>query len=58
MILILITLKVFRKEENIKVSYNFIYKALTKEGILSPKARKKQKEISPNKNYLKKRKLI
>lgn len=29
--------------ENIKVSYNFIYKTLTKEGILSPKARKKTK---------------
>ena len=31
------------KEENIKVSYNFIHKTLTKAGILSPKARKKTK---------------
>ena len=29
--------------ENIKVSYDFIYKTLTKAGILSPKARKKTK---------------
>lgn len=29
--------------ENIKVSYNFIYKILSKEGILSPKARRKTK---------------
>lgn len=29
--------------ENIKVSYDFIYKSLTKAGILSPKARKKTK---------------
>ena len=31
------------KDENIKVSYKFIYKTLTEEGILSPKARKKTK---------------
>ena len=30
-------------KENIIVSYNFIYKVLTKEGILSPRARKKTK---------------
>ena len=30
-------------EENIKVSYDFIHKTLTKAGILSPKARKKTK---------------
>lgn len=30
-------------KENIFISYNFIYNALTKEGILSPKARKKTK---------------
>ena len=29
--------------ENITVSYNFIYKTLTKNGIISPKARKKTK---------------
>ena len=32
-----------KKDENIDVSYDFIYKTLTKEGILSPKARKKTK---------------
>lgn len=31
------------EKENITVSYNFIYKTLTKAGILSPKARKKTK---------------
>ena len=31
------------EEENIEVSYDFIYKTLTKAGILSPKARKKTK---------------
>lgn len=32
------------EEENIKVSYDFIYKHLTKAGILSPKARKRTKK--------------
>lgn len=32
------------KDENIKVSYKFIYMTLTKEGILSPKARKRTKK--------------
>lgn len=31
------------KKENIKVSYKFVYKTLYKEGILSPRARKKTK---------------
>ena len=31
-------------EENIHVSYNFIYTTLTKDGIISPKARKKTKK--------------
>ena len=31
------------KNENIKLSYDFIYKTLTKEGFISPKARKKTK---------------
>lgn len=31
------------KKENIKISYNFIYKTLTNAGILSPKARRKTK---------------
>ena len=33
-----------KKDENIDVSYDFIYKTLTKTGILSPKARKKTKK--------------
>ena len=33
-----------KSEENIDVSYNFIYKTLTKAGIISPKARKKTKK--------------
>ena len=32
-----------KKDENIDISYSFIYKTLTKAGILSPKARKKTK---------------
>lgn len=32
-----------KKDDNIDVSYNFIYKTLSKEKILSPKARKKTK---------------
>lgn len=32
-----------KKDENIDVSYKFIYKTLTKAGILSPKARRKTK---------------
>ena len=36
------------KNENIKVSYNFLYKTLSNENILSPKARKKTKR-----NFLK-----
>ena len=32
------------EEENIKVSYDFIYKHLTNAGILSPKARKRTKK--------------
>ena len=35
--------KWLEKEENIFVSYKFIYNTSTKEGILSPKARKKTK---------------
>ena len=30
-----------KKDENINVSYDFIYKTLSKKGILSPKAKKK-----------------
>ena len=47
-----------KSEENIDVSYNFIYKTLTKECILSPKARKKTKKNILSKSYFKKTKLI
>lgn len=48
-----------KKDENIDVSYDFIYKNLTKAGILSPKARKKtkkefkKKQLSRNKRFSK-----
>lgn len=45
------------KDENIKVSYNFIYKTLTKEGILSPKARKKTKRKYAKEKLLKEKKI-
>ena len=45
-------------KENIFVSYKFIYNVLTKEGILSPKAKKELNVNLLNKNYLRKRKLI
>ena len=38
--------------ENINVSYKFIYKTLTKEGILSPKARRKTKRDAAKKRLL------
>ena len=43
------------EEENIHVSYKTIYNILTKQGILSPKARKKQEKNLKNNNYFKKR---
>lgn len=46
------------EEENIKVSYKFIYNTLTKEGILSPKARKKTKKEFAKKKILKEKKLL
>lgn len=45
------------KSENIKVSYNLIYKTLTKEGILSPKARKKTKRDFKKKQLLDEKKI-
>ncbi len=45
------------KEENIKVSYDLIYKTLTKEGILSPKARKKTKREYAKKKLLEEKKI-
>ena len=50
--------KFLEKKENIFVSYKFIYNILTKEGILSPKARKKTKHEYAKQKLLKKRKLI
>ncbi|MEG2245190.1 MAG: ISNCY family transposase [Erysipelotrichaceae bacterium] len=44
-------------DENIKVSYKFIYKTLTKEGILSPRARKKTKREFAKQQLLKEKKI-
>ncbi len=49
--------KYLEREENIKVSYDFIYKTLTKEGILSPKARKKTKKNFTKQRLLKEKKI-
>lgn len=43
--------------ENIKVSYNFIYKSLTQAGILSPKTRKKTKREFKKKQLLEQKKI-
>ena len=45
------------KEENINVSYDFIYKHLTKAGILSPRARKKTKRKFIKQKLLKEKKI-
>ena len=45
------------EEENIKVSYAFIYKTLTKAGILSPKARRKTKRDYAKQKLLKEKKI-
>lgn len=45
------------KNENIKVSYDFIYKTLTKQGILSPKARKRTKKELKKQQLLKEKKI-
>lgn len=46
-----------KKDENIDVSYNFIYKTLSKEEILSPKARKKTKRRHAKQKLLKEKKI-
>lgn len=46
-----------QKDENIKVSYDFIYRTLTNEGILSPKARKKTKRDYAKKKLLQEKKI-
>ena len=45
-------------KENIKVSYKFIYMNLTREGILSPKARRKTKKEFKKQQLLKEKKLM
>ena len=45
------------KEENIKVSYDFIYKTLTKASILSPKARRKTKRAYTKQKLLQEKKI-
>ncbi len=45
------------KDEGIKVSYDFIYKHLAKEGILSPKARKKTRKEFKKQQLLKEKKI-
>lgn len=49
--------KFLEKKENIFVSYKFIYNALTKEKILSPKARKKTKREHAKRKLLKEKKI-
>lgn len=46
-----------KKDENIDVSYDFIYKNLTKAGILSPKARKKTKRAYAKNKLLSEKKI-
>lgn len=45
------------EEENIKVSYKFIYTTLSNEGIISPKARKKTKKEFIKQKLLKEKKI-
>ena len=45
------------EKENVKVSYKFVYNVLTKEGILSPKARKKTKREFAKKKLLQEKKI-
>ena len=46
-----------KKDEMIDVSYDFIYKTLTKAGILSPKARKKTKRKYTKQKLLREKKI-
>lgn len=46
-----------QEEENIKVSYDFVYKTLTKAGVLSPKARRKTKREFKKKQLLEEKKI-
>ena len=49
--------KFLDSKENIHVSYKFIYNTLTKEGILSPKARKKTKKEFIKQKLIKEKKI-
>ena len=49
--------KFLKIKENIIVSYDFIYKTLTKDGILSPKARKKTKRAFTKQKLLEEKKI-
>ena len=49
--------KFLEEKENIKVSYKFIYNILTREGILSPKARKKTKREFAKQKLLQEKKI-
>lgn len=46
-----------KKDENIKVSYNFIYTTLTKAGFISPKARRKTKRNAAKARLLQEKKI-
>ena len=45
------------EKENFKISYKFVYNVLTKEGILSPKARRKTKRKYTKQKLLQKKKI-
>ncbi len=45
------------EKENFKVSYKFVYNTLTKEGILSPKTKKKTKREYIKQKLLQKKKI-
>lgn len=50
--------KVFlKRKENIDLSYNFIYKTLTTEGILSPRARKKTRKAYAKQKLLEEKRI-
>jgi len=46
-----------KKYEKINISYNYIYKTLSKEGIISPKARKRTKKEFAKRKLLKEKKI-
>jgi len=46
-----------KKDEKINISYNYIYKTLSKEGIISPKARKRTKRDFAKRKLLEEKKI-